>query len=292
MTIKLSTKTGGSGVGLFPNFPPKRIINNTAPQSWLDGFAFDGDSIKLPINATTTAIEYRNAAGAILWSKNVTDIDVTATMWFSFNLDVVDGLLYILTINDVTDTIYLSTINAAGVVTNIGNAVTTINLNTNDHGWGATSAQRRGASMFRATQGTGDYIVRTTNAVLTISSTTGSILSQQLYTNLVAGSLPATGGGWLSINHNTNNTFLRIYVPSAYDSFTLITTILAIPLHSGLPTSGTSTTLAGELTALQWRGEIVWQSSGGGSLLEPRVYDPAEFVAAADQLITNYRLSV
>lgn len=289
---------GGGSVGLFPVFPPKRGLEGFLDR-YPEGFLGNGDTFTLPqaIGVAGDVI-YKNNAGATVWTKVPTDINAAATNWLSFALDSVDGLLWVVAFAEATDTLYTATINAAGTVIVKGSAVTTTPLASASQGWGGSTSNRRGASMWRAVEGVGNWTITAANFVAVINFTTGAIVSEQAnLVNFVAGAFPSSHGAYFSpgstasLNDASNvagvSQTLRVIKPMAFNAARFGVTDLRAPTSLGLPfndnTNGTD-----RYVHLQWAGDVLIVTplaAASGAL-----FDRVEYLTAVDTLVENYRL--
>lgn len=155
-----STIFGGGGgdvtYGNWPNWLSNPSIVLTAGErlsnqielnmNALSGFLRDGDMFALPFNSGE-AVEYFDSSESLLWSVLPSDVEVTATRWAGYFLNVQETLLYVYATKigaaGVFD-IYAATIDITGTIDNI--ATITPDAFTADAtvlDWDANSTQGR-----------------------------------------------------------------------------------------------------------------------------------------------------
>ena len=175
--------------------PENRRHNEEANGRHQSVFIGAGDHyyVEMPTSPTGALLCY-NATGTQQWSKTPEQIQplVGATGTFAgFYYDSVDDLLYTIlgrpAVGPPTP-LYLMSLNAAGGTSNIGSDVGTTNFTASAFGavdsWGSTSFE--GTSLYRTTEGTGDFIF-----LVGTNFTTGS----QEYV-----SINSTTGAWATSN--------------------------------------------------------------------------------------------
>jgi len=165
MTIELISKIPQVNTGyLYPTISPA-VLGSKASSSFgladiVPGFAGNGDYIKLPYTGETTLYYYSNA-NVLLWSKAVTSIHANCDLWVGFTYDNIDNIIYGVAVDTGTSpyTYYTFSINSAGTITNIGNAVP---LASYTAAW-VTQVSVGGSSLIqRVSPGSGNLKLRST----------------------------------------------------------------------------------------------------------------------------------
>ncbi len=286
---------GGSGVGLFPNFPPKRTMI-AARQGGLETFGTDGRCVILPATSGQS-IEYYNATGSSQATRTLAATNAAATAWLSFQMDEAEDLLYIATIDDAADRIYLHSINTGLTSTLIGSAVVATNLNDAVHGWTAVSGgSHSGASMFRAQDGSGDFTIRASNTTWVISSTTGALISEVDRLDQLAGHFESTSGVQFSHAYVSNNdaSFSQIMLrkQSPADANVVFVQDVRAPDYLGFGIEFDPGEAELVMPQLQWKGHVAVPYTGQNQDSASMIYDITEYTAAVDQLVENLRTDI
>lgn len=178
-TTSIASQSGG-----FPTPKPDSTYvgsasSNNKSAAIMQGFVGDGDEIELPTTSGDT-LDYNNAAGSNQWALNKSSINASVDDWSGFMYDATDDLIYIVAYDDTADTLYTASVNQAGTVTNIGNAVlssaptTTISFTVNVGNAGASN-------IWRTADGSGNLFLRYSDSNIIkqveINISTGAIVS-------------------------------------------------------------------------------------------------------------------
>ena len=166
---------GGGGSGLFPAFVPDGAapvnFNNTVSDIAIPAFnSYDGGHVDYPKSSTGNLIHV-DKTDTPVWTYAPTAVYTGHTNFFGGRYDAVDDLFWIATLDTGTDTVGLSTINAAGTVVNKGTSVA-----------GATPSADGICALRRTIDGTGNLIVNLLYGEIELNFTTGVIVTQEVFT--------------------------------------------------------------------------------------------------------------
>lgn len=174
----------GAGGDLFPSFTPDgNAPLNSSPTSEINIPAFngyDGGEVAYPI-VTTGNLIYSGEDLAPDWTYAPTAVYTGHTNFMGGRYDASDDLFWIATYDSGTDTLGLSTINAAGTIVNKGTTVLGSAL-----GIGVITTLRRDVD------GVGNFTVNGTNREIELNFTTGAVVTDTTFTGTGAG-IPLAG---------------------------------------------------------------------------------------------------
>lgn len=180
----------GSGLGIFPVFPPAGYWNNdiiglagTAYDGAIlpSGYVNDGDFITIPDAAVAPAsrtLAYYNSTGTSVWSYLSSAIVATAK-WVAFMFDSVDSLLYGAYIDTAISggNIRMFSIPVGGGFT-FGVAGSSSLASASNY-WGGDSIGADSAPILsRAAQGSGDFTLKMSNKLITFAGANMDYVSQ------------------------------------------------------------------------------------------------------------------
>lgn len=286
-----STSSSSAASGFFPVFvadstyrgPPTAVADLDG--SHVGGFLNNGDYIALPISSADT-IDYFNNAGTQVvtgaWAGGLalTEINAACDKWVGPMFDATASLIYLCGVDVTTtpDTYYFATINAAGTLTNIGNAqITTDFASTPD--FNISSASAGAACLYRTADGSGNLFVRVVTA---------SIIQQAEF-NISTGALVADtstiiSGTFTCPYKTANGNFVGI------SQYTVANTSAAIYIGGNsiaMTQAGLNTGIGGSPSTspyvLQWGGRVII-ATGVSSVdyYGPRAYAVTEFDSKID----------
>ena len=282
---------GGSSSSVALIFRRKRALLNRSGGYFPDGFAGNGDYIRLPADSTGS-VQYYNAANSLVWSKTANDLFAGANTMITFAMGV-GGLLYCLTSASGVGSLRLSTVNSAGVVVQVGAGFTPSPALSSFDAWtpfgtvSAAGAQINGS----------EVSVQLTNRKIVVNLTTGALVSDTVI-RCAKGSA-ALGPYYFAVTAGSSglagvNGYARIAKNSGSLSAVADVTLQG---DTGLTTAGAQPGVTAAL--LSWKTELV-QISGCASSIDTSVaqgdycivYDPATLTADVATLAANLRFNI
>jgi len=208
---------------IFPTLTPLPIgitagFRNMESTINLEGFAGDGDYIELPSTNTDT-LDYFDAAGSVQWTTARTDLGAAVDNWMGFTLDATDDLIYMVGVDTATspNTYFLSNVNQAGTVVNIGNAQPAGDFTPASPAWNTAPGTDGSSLIQRVADGAGNMLV-------TVRNNTGGV--EQLVMDITNGTIvsdptPVTSdGNTPDVGYKTNS--------GVYISWTVTTSNLRV----------------------------------------------------------------
>lgn len=281
---------GGSSGSVVPIFRRKRAVLNRSGGFHPDGFAGGGDYIRLPATASG-ALQYYNASNSLVWSKSPPDLFTGSNNWVTFALSV-GGLLYCVTtdLSGGTGSVRLSTINAAGTITQIGAGfVPSPALTTGDTWEPGSNADAAGGQL-----GGGNLAVFLDSRIITVNATTGASVSDAA-SRCVKGSIKL-GANLFAIEFGVAGVSQFITYRLRRDSGVLgATGDVTAPGDSGAQSAYSQ---SNQVTPfLTWKDEVIKCSScTSNPLAAPGdyciVFDPATLTADVATLAANLRFNL
>ena len=289
-------------VGAYPVFKADDTYQKPLPAvaSGIDGtivggFSNDGDYIALPMLAADTFDYFDNTGTQIVtsaWSGGlaVTDIDAACDTWVGPMYDAAAGLIYLCGVDTTTtpDTFYFASINAAGTLTNIGNAQVTTDF-ANPVTFNKSAVQPGAVCLYRTADGEGNFFVRAAVTGLVeeaeFNISTGALVTDTA--TIIAGHFgcpyKTANGTYINIgNHTVGNSVLAVNVAGSG------TAGAYMAVDTGLPTFNTNAPYT-----LQWGGRIVCASGiYVNGAYGQRAFTVAEFDSKVDALAKALGVSV
>ena len=174
------------GSDLFPTFTPDGVspanYNDVFDEIVIPAFnSYDGGSVVFPLVSTGNLV-YTDAADAPGWTYAPTAVYTGHDRFLGGRYDAVDDLFWVATALLSTDTIAISTINAAGTIVNVGTPAVAGTAIT------ATTVLYV-STLRRDVDGAGNLIINANAREIEINYTTGAIVTDQVFTG-VASPLP------------------------------------------------------------------------------------------------------
>ena len=281
---------GGSSGSVVPVFRRKRAVLNRSGGFHPDGFAGNGDYIRLPATASG-ALQYYNASNSLVWSKSPADLFTGSNNWVTFALSV-GGLLYCVTtdLSGGTGSVRLSTINAAGTIAQIGAGfVPSPALTTGDTWEPGSNADAAGCQL-----GGGNLAVFLSSRIITVNATTGASVSD-VASRCVKGSV-SLGGYLFAVESSAAGATQFVTYRLRKDSGALgATGDVTAPGNAGAQSAYSQ---SNQVTPfLSWKTEIIKTSSSVPSPATAEgdyclVFDPAILAADVATLAANLRFNL
>lgn len=282
---------GATGNGVAPIFRRKRALLNRSGGYFPDGFAGNGDYIRLPADSTGT-IQYYNASNSLVWSKTANDLFTGSNTMITFTMGV-GGLLYCLTSASGVGSLRLSTVDSAGTVTQVGAGFTPSPALNSFDAWtpfGTVSAA--GAQINGSEVG-----VQFTNRKIVVNLTTGALVSD---TTIRCAKGSVNLGPYYFAVTSGPSVFAGVngYARLSKNSGSL-SSVADVALHgdTGVTTAGAQPGVTAAI--LSWKTELV-QVSGCATNIDSSVsqgdycivFDPATLAADVATLAANLRFNV
>jgi len=289
-TNRVSTATAGGGSSFgnaYPVFPAAPGTNILLQENLdrFEGFVGDGDYVVLP--DSVSGVDYFNAAGVSQsgWPILPAAINANVDTWVGWMMTST-STMYSISVDTTTTphTLYTSSMDSAGTITNIGNEQLGTDFASADYWIDASGVA--GTNIFRASDLSGNlFIINTSGGAVVeiceIDITDGSIVSQptQVYDFGLGSSRIhyRTPNGNYCGNFDFNGTYGLALINIAGDNGQMA---IQMGLDNAVPCSTSA------LAPLMWKGLISVGSGqagridGGGS----KNYTKAGFDAAIDAI--------
>lgn len=269
--------------GQYPKLSGEKLPSfwGATRDNYLEGFASSaGSSISLP-TSETAALTLYSVTGSTLWTKAApTNVDAAADAWVGFWMNADATLLYVITVDDGTipDTFFLSSINAAGTVVNIGNDAPSSDF-LNEPSWSVDGwIQPDGSGGFKifstsATSANNQYAIMNSSGVFTTDPT--ALYTNSSVSNLVPGYETTDGNLLFRQSFVVANNSIISPVSNKTEA-----SLPYLPLDSNLG-AGSSTTWL-----MDWKDYVVNASNAASVTRGNFKYTPAQAATYVSELLS------